>query len=69
MKIANKYEISLAELVTWNQSQQSPYPPWTRLEGFGFRLQAVAASSTPTAAPQQDQKNAIRLYVLKVVIR
>ena len=62
LKIANKHEISLAELVTWNNLNSHPIYPGQDLKVSGSG--SVTASSTPTAAPQQDQKN-VSVYTIK----
>ena len=62
LKIANKHEISLAELVTWNNLNSHLIYPGQDLKVSGSG--SVTASSTPTAAPQQDQKN-VSVYTIK----
>ena len=60
MKIANKYEISLAELMTWNQLKSSLIRSGQVLkvsESDSVEPKPVVASSTPIASTQQDQKN------------
>ena len=60
MKIANKYEISLAELMTWNQLKSSLIRSGQVLKVSGsdsVEPKPVVASSTPIASTQQDQKN------------
>jgi LysM repeat protein len=60
MKIANKYEISLAELMSWNQLKSSLIRPGQTLkvsESGSSDRDPVAASSTSTASTQQEQKN------------
>ena len=66
MKIANKHEISLAELVTWNNLNSHLIYPGQDLKvsGSGSVTEAHCASSPPTAAPQQDQKN-VSVYTIK----
>ena len=60
MKIANKYEISLAELMTWNQLKSSLIRSGQVLkvsESGSVEPKPVVASSTTIASTQQDQKN------------
>jgi LysM repeat protein len=60
LKIANKYEISLAELMTWNQLKSSLIRSGQVLkvsESDSVEPKPVVASSTPIASTQQDQKN------------
>ena len=60
MKIANKYEISLAELMTWNQLKSSLIRSGQVLkvsESGNVEPKPVVASSTTIASTQQDQKN------------
>ena len=60
MKIANKYEISLAELMTWNQLKGSLIRSGQVLkvsESGNVEPKPVVASSTTIASTQQDQKN------------
>ena len=60
MKIANKYEISLAELMTWNQLKSSLIRSGQVLkvsEAGSVEPKPVVASSTTIASTQQDQKN------------
>ena len=60
MKIANKYEISLAELMTWNQLKGSLIRSGQVLkvsESGSVEPKPVVASSTTVASTQQDQKN------------
>ena len=60
MKIANKYEISLAELMTWNQLKSSLIRSGQVLkvsESGNVEPKPVVASSTTIDSTQQDQKN------------
>ena len=60
MKIANKYEVSLAELMTWNQLKSSLIRSGQVLKVSGsgsIEPKPVVASSTTIASTQQDQKN------------
>lgn len=60
MKIANKYEVSLAELMTWNQLKSSLIRSGQVLkvsEAGSVEPKPVVASSTTLDSTQQDQKN------------
>jgi LysM repeat protein len=67
MKIANKYEISLAELMTWNQLKSSLIRSGQVLkvsDSGNVDRKPVTATSIDTASTQQDQKNT-SVYTIK----
>ena len=67
MKIANKYEISLAELMTWNQLKSSLIRAGQVLkvsESGSVERELIASISTDTDSTQQDQKNT-SVYTIK----
>ena len=71
MKIANKYEISLAELMTWNQLKSSLIRSGQVLkvsESGNVEPKPIVASSTTIELPNKTRKT-LPSIVLNVVIR